>query len=392
MKIFVSYASQDRATVEPIHYALEEQGHDVFFDRDDLPAGEGFDSRIRQAIEACDLFVCFLSPDAIDAGSYTLNEIAMAQRTWPQPSGHILPVILKPVSIADLPAYLKAVTLLEPTGNLTAGVADAVHAIATSRRRRNLRRAAVFLAALVIPLAAFGYWHWRSGSAQHANEVLIEQGTFTMGDDEHAPQRRVFISRFYIDRTEVTVQAYARFLDASGSLAAPDDWAQIDPTRHAHLPIVGVSWNDAEAYCKWAGQRLPTEAEWERAARGTDGRLFPWGDSEPTTDLAAYGSSEDAYSGGLQPVATHSAGQSAEGAQDLAGNASEWVNDRWREDVDMRDVRDPSGATSGDDRVIKGSSWQSPATALYSALRYHAHADSRPPDVGFRCASDAKAR
>ncbi|MFL6619708.1 MAG: SUMF1/EgtB/PvdO family nonheme iron enzyme [Povalibacter sp.] len=392
MKIFLSYASQDRAAVEPIRYALEEQGHDVFFDRVDLPAGEGFDSRIRQAIERCDLFFCFLSPDTIDAGSYTLNEIAIAQRKWARPSGHILPVMLKPLAIGELPAYLRAVTLLEPTGNLTACVADAVHAIARSGRRRNLKLAGVCLAALAVPLAGFAYWYVRSSAEQHAGEVLIEQGTFVMGDDENVPQRRVFVSRFYIDRTEVTVQAYAHFLDASGQLAPPDDWAQIDLARHGALPIVGVSWSDAQTFCKWAGKRLPTEAEWERAARSTDGRSYPWGESEPNATLAVYGSSEDPYTGGLQPVGTHAAGQSAEGVQDLAGNASEWVNDGWGEGVDMRDVRDPSGPANEEDRVIKGSSWQNPATALRSALRYHAHADSLPPDVGFRCARDAEAR
>jgi formylglycine-generating enzyme required for sulfatase activity len=89
-------------------------------------------------------------------------------------------------------------------------------------------------------------------------------------------------------------------------------------------------------------------------------------------------------------VATHAAGQSAEGVQDLAGNASEWVNDRWDDALDMRDVRDPAGPASGEEHVIKGSSWQSPAAASRASLRYHAFADSRPVDVGFRCAAAAK--
>jgi hypothetical protein len=110
MRVFLSYASQDRAAVEPIHHALTEQGHDVFFDREDLPPGEGFNARIRSAIERCELFVCFLSPDTVDAGSYTLTEIEIVARIWPHPSGRILPVVLRTVPFADIPAYLRSVT------------------------------------------------------------------------------------------------------------------------------------------------------------------------------------------------------------------------------------------------------------------------------------------
>jgi hypothetical protein len=130
MKVFLSYASQDRALAAAINRALSYQGHDVFFDREDLPPGEEFHNRIREAIEGSDLFVFLISEDAIDAASYTLSELEIAQKVIEHPHGRLLPVLLSPVPFARLPAFLKAVTVLEPSGDITAAVADAVHLIA----------------------------------------------------------------------------------------------------------------------------------------------------------------------------------------------------------------------------------------------------------------------
>ena len=94
MRIFLSYASEDRDRIEPIRFALAEQGHDIFFDREDLKPGESYDSRIRTAIERTDLFICFLTPHTVDAGSYTLSELVVAERMWPSADGRVLPVIL----------------------------------------------------------------------------------------------------------------------------------------------------------------------------------------------------------------------------------------------------------------------------------------------------------
>ena len=158
MRIFLSYASEDRARIEPIRYALAEQGHSVFYDREDLKPGEAFDTRIRAAIERCDLFVCFLTPYTIDAGSYTLNELAVAERMWPRADGRVLPVILTDVPRNDIPAYLRSVTCLTPVGNVTASVSDAVHELAQAHNRRRMRKIATWAVALLIPIAAVSYW------------------------------------------------------------------------------------------------------------------------------------------------------------------------------------------------------------------------------------------
>src|SRR6185503_17236867 len=158
MRIFLSYASEDRALIEPIRFALAEQGHDIFYDREDLQPGESFDTRIRAAIERSDLFVCFLTPHTIDAGSYTLNELGVVERMWPRADGRVLPVILAEVQRDAIPAYLRSVTWLTPEGNVTASVSDAVYRLARAHRRRRIRKIAIWAGALLIPAAAATYW------------------------------------------------------------------------------------------------------------------------------------------------------------------------------------------------------------------------------------------
>ena len=392
MRIFISYASQDRAQIEPVRYALEEQGHDVFFDRDDLPAGEGYTSRIRTAIERCDLFLFFISPNAIDAGSYTLNELDVAQRVWPQPSGRVLPVMLQPVPIEQLPAWIRSVTLLEPAGNTTAAVTEAVYKLAQLRASERRRRIALIAALSLAPAIALGGWlmHRSAVTTQDGAPLArIEGGAFTFGDDEQSPQRQVHVSPFLIDQYEITTARYAKFLEATGSVAPPDEWDMLDLSQQGELPVIGVSWRDADAYCRWAGRRLPTEAEWERAARSTDARLYPWGNDDPTPERAAHRrDAEYAYQGGVTPVGSHPAGASQEGVQDLVGNVSEWVGDRYSESFAIDDVRDPKGPAEGDGRVIRGTGWHEPIEP--ATRRYRADEHARADDLGFRCAMDVR--
>jgi formylglycine-generating enzyme required for sulfatase activity len=393
MRVFLSYAAEDRGLVEPVFLALRAQGHRVFFDRDELPAGEEYDGRIRRAIEASDLLVFMLSPQSLDGGSYTLTELGIAQKTWDHPAGRVLPVVLRPVSLDRVPAYLRAVTFLEPQGNVAAAVADAVHRIARSRRREQLKRAAMVAAGVSVAIA-LGYIFWstwpgrlKTVGKDGAPVVLIPAGKFTMGDDEDSPLREIYLDAFAIDRYEVTVSLYAKFLQSSGGLKPPDQWEEASAA--GDLAVVGVDWHDAEAYCHAAGKRLPTEAEWERAARGNDGRKYPWGNEEPTVERANFGKdAESAYKEGLAPVGSRVAGKSSDGVMDLAGNAAEWVADWYREGFAQADTRNPKGPESGKGKVIRGGGWRDPPDRLRATRRMYASPEHRGDDVGFRCAAD----
>ena len=382
--------------------SLADQGHDIFFDREDLLPGVAYDARIRQAIEHCDLFVFMLSPDAIDTGSYTLTEQQIAQKSFARPSGRVLPVMLRAVPYDQIPPFLKSVTLLQPDGNVAASVADAVYRLAQVRRRALLTRLAAVSAVVLVALAgAWFYWAQRgpdTAGKDGAPLVRVPAGTYIVGDDEESPQRQVFVSNFHIDRHEVTVARYAKFLKASGWLKLPDEWDQVvgthdatrDPVHAADLPVIGVDWRDADAYCRWAGRRLPTSTEWEIAARGTDARRYPWGNEDPSPARANFGKpyAKSAYKEGLEATGGRKAGRSPFGVDDLAGNVSEWVSDWYSESLPTGDVRDPKGPASGDKKIIRGGGWYDPASGLKSTQRFYADIDRRSDDLGFRCARD----
>ncbi|HUQ10757.1 MAG TPA: SUMF1/EgtB/PvdO family nonheme iron enzyme [Steroidobacteraceae bacterium] len=394
MRIFLSYASEDRAPADAIRLALESDGHDVFFDREDLPPGGEFHTRIRRGIEEADLVIFLLSPKTIDAGSYTLTEISIAEKAWPKPDGRILPVILERVNIRELPPYLTSVTILETPGNLAAEVAASVDRIARARSRRRLLKLVPVAVVAALAVAAGAWYFADRGPATARNgkdgapAVLVPAGKFVMGDDESAPRREIFVEAFYMDRFEVTTARYSKFLEGTAAEFVPDLWDTL-PADSGQLPVIGVSWTEANAYCRWAGRRLPTEAEWEKAARGTDARIYPWGDASPTIELANYqNAAPDAYGGGLSPVGTHAAGRSPYGVEDLAGNAAEWVADWHSESFKTDDVYNPRGPSEGEKKVIRGGGRYDPPQRLVTAARQYASPETRGEDIGFRCASD----
>ncbi len=217
-----------------------------------------------------------------------------------------------------------------------------------------------------------------------AEMVLVPAGEFWMGSDDfpqEKPRHRVYLDAYSIDKYEVTNSLYKRFMEATGR-KAPDYWNDSTwngPTQ----PVVGVSWHDAEAYCRWAGKRLPTEAEWEKAARGTDGRRYPWGDQWDSSRA----NSGESKIGKTVPVGSYPGGVSPYGAHDLAGNVWEWVADWYDADYYKQSpVRNPTGPASGRDKVLRGGSWFKIPVMLRSAYRDHLWPDYWSKEFGFRCA------
>jgi len=188
LRIFLSHASEDGDAARAIEIALRDEGHTVFLDRSALASGETYNDRIRAALAASDLFVFLISPAAVSPGRYTLNEVELAEERWPRPGGHILPVLVRPTPLATVPVYLRAVTILEPTGNVPAAVAAAVARLARPWWQRLARPWVPMLALVVLAaIGATGWWTYQH--RQRATEVtaLLKAADLERQSGNYAP-------------------------------------------------------------------------------------------------------------------------------------------------------------------------------------------------------------
>ena len=237
--------------------------------------------------------------------------------------------------------------------------------------------------------------------------ILIPAGWFLMGTDgadvlemqkeycwkakwfaDEKPQHRVDLPAYYIDETPVTNAEYKRFLAANPGHPAPPDWDPDDrtfPREKDNHPVVFVSWHDANAYAHWARKRLPTEAEWEKAARGTDGRRYPWGQE---FDLGRCNTKASDLRGTTVVRQYAQMGDSPYGVIDLAGNVWEWCADWYDAEYYKRPFSfNPPGPESGDWRVLRGGAWDVSPDYERCASRDYIVPDNGYATVGFRCAS-----
>ncbi len=232
-----------------------------------------------------------------------------------------------------------------------------------------------------------GYQEFRRGS-DGAVVVKIPAGEFLMGnkDAERTPlEHRVYVSDFLMDKTAVTWGQLKRFLAATGVPLPPDEpyWG-----IHDDHPAVYVTWEEARAYCEWAGGRLPTEAEREKAARGTDNRTYPWGDDEPDPQRAVF-RHEWGWEA-TEPVGAHPSGVSPYGLLDMGGNVWEWCSDWYDEGYyAVSPAKDPRGPSSGVAHVVRGGSWDSRPSVLSCSVRNWGYRGYREGDFGFRCAMNS---
>jgi formylglycine-generating enzyme required for sulfatase activity len=221
--------------------------------------------------------------------------------------------------------------------------------------------------------------------------MFVPAGPFSMGSDQYnneKPIHAVNLSAYYIDRFEVTNAAYQRCVEA-GACAPPKQSNSFTRTAYYgnpefdEFPVIYVDWNMAKTYCEWRGDRLPTEAEWEKAARGADGRTYPWGEGIGC-DKANYNFN---CKGDTAKVGSYLAGVSPYGLYDMAGNVLEWVNDWYDGNYYQNSpASNPMGPSSGQYRVLRGGSWGNLGYVVRSAGRRYSTPDNIVNVVGFRCA------
>ncbi len=224
--------------------------------------------------------------------------------------------------------------------------------------------------------------------------VLVPAGWFTMGSNDgqrdERPPHQVYLDAFYMDKFEVTTSLYGEFFATTGR-QQPRYWSDVRLVSDGDRPVVGVSWDDADAYCRHYKKRLPTEAEWEKAARGMEGRAYPWGNDAPTGRHANFGKHHEwkGYNT-LTKVGSFEEGKSPYGIHDLAGNVWEWVADGYGRNYYLHSPdRNPKGPNSGEFRVLRGGSWGNAPDDLRSAERLGLVPTTRYEILGFRCSQDA---
>jgi formylglycine-generating enzyme required for sulfatase activity len=235
-----------------------------------------------------------------------------------------------------------------------------------------------------------------------AELALIPAGEFTMGSEPKSdpyfwgaeyPPHQVALQDYWIYRTEVTNAMYLFCVQSRGCPELPQSISRTRPEyygnpQYDNYPVIYVSYLGATAYCQWARGRLPTEAEWEKAARGSDGRLYPWGQDPPSIEQANF--NDNSYQD-TAPVGSFPAGASPYGLLDMAGNVWEWVFDWFSTDYYQSSPSlNPQGPESGTNHVIRGGSWFNPEDALRTVTRASLKPGSVLDTVGFRCAIDTE--
>src|SRR4030067_841481 len=216
--------------------------------------------------------------------------------------------------------------------------------------------------------------------------VFIPSGEFLMGSTEkdgkvgqaigidELPQHSVNIQGFHMDLHEVTNRQYKEFVDAAdhrppgGKYPGPYSWeAGSPPSGKEDIPVTDVSWHDADAYCLWAGKRLPAEAEWEKAARGTDGRQWPWG-NEPNLPSRVRANTQEAGVGWTMPVGSYPEGVSPYGVYDMAGNVMEWTSSWYQPYPGSTLKRESFGEKY---KILKGGAWENSAVPITRSAYRH---------------------
>ena len=277
-----------------------------------------------------------------------------------------------------------------------------------------MRNFVVFLSISLLLTALAACDQSSVSSAPPEDMVLIPAGEFIMGTDseganaDQKPAHRVYLDAFYIDKHEVTNAQFEAFIVDGGyqnrelwtaegghfiqknQIKTPLQHSENSVSTEPDHPVIGVSWYEASAYATWTGKRLPTEAEWEKAARGTDGRIYPWGNEMDFSKLSYF-----PHVTKVQTVGSFGNGASPYGALDMAGSVWEWCADWHGESYySQSPQKNPTGPDKGEYRVLRGGGWNSIRLQLQCTYRYYEREDQKyyTYNIGFRCVQDAPER
>lgn len=421
-QIFISYSRRDTKTRHRLVEALREQGLNVWVDNEELDPGDpAWEEEIETAIIACGAVVVILSPDSKNS-EWVRREISFAE----QHNKRIFPVLVLGDENSALTLRLINHQFIDMRQNEAAGIAALTNSLSeylvqgktdiqADILNENPRSATAsnglrgFLLKFKIPLLVLlivfiGYFLWRAGTRSApamttmsgedgAVLVYVAQGEFEMGSNNgnpnEQPTHKIILDAFWIDQTEVTNKMYAACVLAGACTPPVNTSSALRSVYYSNpefdnYPVVYVSWNDANTYCSWAGRRLPTEAEWEKAARGADARIYPWGNNEPGDDLLNYKNNI----GDTTRVQNYPNGISPYGANDMAGNVWEWVSDWYSEYYyGNSPSSNPLGPSSGVYRSMRGGSWLYDDDFARSAYRTANTPDVTFNNLGFRCAA-----
>lgn len=241
---------------------------------------------------------------------------------------------------------------------------------------------------------------------KYPDMVFVPAGEFTMGENKRydwtfmlayniydGPEHAVYLDAFYMDKYEVTNEQYKKFVEETG-YRRPSCWNDAR-FNQPNQPVVGIGWDDAVAYAKWDGKRLPTEAEWEKAARGTDKRLWPWGNKFDKKKCNVWESEVtrmwESRTNATTIVGKYEDGKSPYGCYDMSGNVWEWCADYYDQNYyTVAPLRNPKGPELGLQRVIRGGSFLYFGHYARCSARYRVPTYTQSPQIGFRCAKSAE--
>lgn len=383
--IFLSYARADAEAARRLYNDLVTLGYDVWFDLESLLPGQVWALEIRNAIRRADYFIALISNHSVSKRGFVQAELRQGIETYanlPEGAAFLIPVKLDPV---DVPfEALNAVQWVEMFPEYDNGLIRLLRLLEPSL--------APAIAKTSSPLSI----RYKINRIDGTRLQYVPQGEYVVGSsklpdqlrkecrDWSSPARIVLMSSYWIAQTPIRNDQYRQFLTENPDHPPPMYW-DIEEFNQDSQPVVGVSWYDAQSYCKWAGLALPSEAQWEVSARGPDARPFPWGSDPPTPRHANFGT----RIGKTTPVDYYAEASGPFGTYDQAGNVWEWCQDAWDpkayERLTHKDPLVTTSASSG--RVIRGGSAVYSSEYLLAAIRERFRADHNSRFVGFRCAS-----